>query len=538
VAAAVHVDKFYPYGGQPPADQGTSDSFFGLVRFTTAGELDPAFGEGGKVLTPFLVPEDQRRDDVDATYGQPPGTILQTYYAKTSTLAAAPDGKLIVGGTVNSGLVGSVIGLARYNSDGSPDTTFGDGGIVRASGLAAGSYQLPRRVVVLPDGRLLAVASTNVPVSGGGAIAPAGLLAAFNADGSIDTTFGRGDGFIVDAVNGFLDAEPGPGGTFYVTGRIGAGRDPVDTAPLLARYHADGSPDEDFGTGGRADFHFTNAADLEAFLAPAVAPDGDVIVVGRVGQRAGQLLGSVRFNVDGSLDETLGPSERSAPSPPEVAGPMLTPVPAEKTPDTRSSLPIIGARALRRVARLRRNGTLEIAGTDAGEVITVTKQRHYLRVSVGGAVGDIAQRKFKGRKVRAIVISGGAGDDMLTVAADVAVPVTLDGGTGNDKLSGGAANDVLFGGAGDDSLYGGNGDDTLDGGPGSDHVGYNGVGPTNSEPGNDVLTGGEGDDWMVGGQGTDQITGGAGTDHFTLEDVDAEKSDRTTDEPNDIPLFV
>jgi Ca2+-binding RTX toxin-like protein len=122
-------------------------------------------------------------------------------------------------------------------------------------------------------------------------------------------------------------------------------------------------------------------------------------------------------------------------------------------------------------------------------------------------------------------ISGGGGNDWV------------DGGWGDDRLDGSAGGDYVSGGYGNDFVYGGEGDDRLFGGPGNDHVGYNGVGPTVSEPGNDLLVGGTGEDWMVGGQGTDRIYGGPGRDHFSLEDAEPEKLDRTPDEPNDVPIF-
>jgi Ca2+-binding RTX toxin-like protein len=36
-----------------------------------------------------------------------------------------------------------------------------------------------------------------------------------------------------------------------------------------------------------------------------------------------------------------------------------------------------------------------------------------------------------------------AGNDILTVGADVAIPLNADGGTGNDTITGGAANDTI-----------------------------------------------------------------------------------------------
>lgn len=94
-------------------------------------------------------------------------------------------------------------------------------------------------------------------------------------------------------------------------------------------------------------------------------------------------------------------------------------------------------------------------------------------------------------------VNAGGGDDQVTVAKDVPVPVTMRGGGGNDSLLGGAGPDKLIGGAGNDRLVGGRGDDLLYGGPGEDVL----IGG----PGNDILRGGHGEDTLVAGGGNDSL---------------------------------
>jgi hypothetical protein len=60
-------------------------------------------------------------------------------------------------------------------------------------------------------------------------------------------------------------------------------------------------------------------------------------------------------------------------------------------------------------------------------------------------------------------IDGSSGNDWITVAAGLNVPVTVYGGLGNDSLFGGTGNDTLYGGDGSDSLLGEDGIDSLDG---------------------------------------------------------------------------
>jgi len=94
-------------------------------------------------------------------------------------------------------------------------------------------------------------------------------------------------------------------------------------------------------------------------------------------------------------------------------------------------------------------------------------------------------------------INAGAGDDRVTVAKNVAIPVTMRGGAGDDYLLGGSGPDKLIGGAGADTLIAGAGADQLYGGPGNDKL-FGG-------PGADVLRGGPGLDVLRGGPGADDV---------------------------------
>lgn len=81
------------------------------------------------------------------------------------------------------------------------------------------------------------------------------------------------------------------------------------------------------------------------------------------------------------------------------------------------------------------------------------------------------------------------GDDLF-LWNNTSVPLTIDGGSGDDELSGGAATDSIDGGPGDDSIVGFGGDDRLDGGSGSDQI-----------------DGSSGDDRIDGGTGADKLNG-------------------------------
>lgn len=100
-------------------------------------------------------------------------------------------------------------------------------------------------------------------------------------------------------------------------------------------------------------------------------------------------------------------------------------------------------------------------------------------------------------QVASFEFNADGGDDTARVTSAVHIPITMRGGTGNDKLVGGSAEDRLFGGDGNDKLIGRDGDDMLLGGNGDDSI-YGGAG-------NDVLRGGLGADTLNGGPGANKL---------------------------------
>jgi Ca2+-binding RTX toxin-like protein len=119
-------------------------------------------------------------------------------------------------------------------------------------------------------------------------------------------------------------------------------------------------------------------------------------------------------------------------------------------------------------------------------------------LEVGGNVcenapGNPNELLCKAPMVAGFEVNAGHGDDTITVASAVGVPVTMRGGSGRDVLTGGSGADKLIGGEGRDRLSGRGGDDLIFG-----------------APGNDELLGGSGDDVLRGGPGNDKLTGGSG----------------------------
>ncbi len=144
-------------------------------------------------------------------------------------------------------------------------------------------------VAVLPDGKILVGGGTNF------------ALARFNADGSVDPTFGGGAG---RTVSGFGASYVGydmavlPGGKIVVVGRSYAHF-------AVARFNADGSVDAAFGTGGKVTTDF--AGSLDKAFAVAVQADGKIVAVGQERNGASNYNWALaRYAADGALDPTFG----------------------------------------------------------------------------------------------------------------------------------------------------------------------------------------------------------------------------------------
>lgn len=254
--------------------------------WAAAGDLDPAFGEGGGVLT-----------EVDGVEN----AIL--YH-----VARQPDGKLVAAGYAETDGQGAVVGVARYHPNGALDSSFGTGGVVLTP--FGSYYPLVEGVLVQPDGRIVVAARIN-PVSGG----DIGLLR-YDADGGLDPTFGSG-GIVVTSLGG--PAEDTAAVALQPDGKIVVAADtsadfggPPSGDVLVLRYQPDGTLDAGFGLGGVATIDFGGRDEATALV---LEPGGAIVVAGFTWTAPGDLsLGSslavARLDADGVLDSGFGTAGR------------------------------------------------------------------------------------------------------------------------------------------------------------------------------------------------------------------------------------
>jgi uncharacterized delta-60 repeat protein len=281
-----------------------SSNDFALARYNADGSLDGSFG-GGKVTTSF----GSGNDDVSAVAQQPDGKLvaagsacgggqclfavarynpngsLDTGFNGTGMVTTAfgpsddegdalvlqPDGKLVVAGLSQHG-PSWVFALARYNPNGSLDTSFNATGKVTT---AFGSIDDEAYALVLqPDGKLVAAGYSYT----GAATTYDLALARYNSDGSLDTSFG-GTGKVTTAI------VPGseeidrlvlqPDGKLVASGYADTG---TDNDFALARYNPDGSLDKKFGGTGKVTTPISSGDDAARAL--VLQPDGKLVAAG------------------------------------------------------------------------------------------------------------------------------------------------------------------------------------------------------------------------------------------------------------------
>jgi len=254
-----------------------------LARFDASGALDPTFGVGGLV------------ESSPAIAIRPAAVGIQS------------DGSILLTGSYFTATF-SDFTLVRYLADGSVDLSFGVAGVVTSdfSGPGFGfSSDNSTRLLVLPDDSILVGGSTQQSGSSGDL-----GVARYDADGALDGSFGVGGiaraGFIGPAAGVARDvmAVQADGKVIVVGNRVGDGGEDF----AVARYQADGTLDSTFGQGGIVTIDLT---ELDRARAVAVQGDGKIVVAGSVGNRVSrfsinEFLGVARLDADGSLDPTFG----------------------------------------------------------------------------------------------------------------------------------------------------------------------------------------------------------------------------------------
>jgi uncharacterized delta-60 repeat protein len=308
----------------------------GLARYNTDGTLDPSFNPGGSTPVVIVTGNGPYFNDVaiqgdgkvvvggrgfeirrytaegvpDPTFGT--NGVVNTNIntnkrggGEFKALSIQPwDQKILAVGYTNSLTSTPTWAVARYNPNGSLDTTFNRTGIV--SGFGKGNDSSSAQAVVFQPANHKIVVVGRAPGADG---YQDFALARYNEDGSLDKTFGSGGKVLTD----FQSEQPGlrssdtaydvqlqADGKFVVVGRAD-GIAPNDFA--VARYNANGSLDTTFAGDGKLLAVSPSAAPTNFFESVALQSDGKIVAVG--GYSYNGLAQVACIQPDGSLDPTF-----------------------------------------------------------------------------------------------------------------------------------------------------------------------------------------------------------------------------------------
>ena len=233
---------------------------FALARLNTDGSLDTTFSGDGKVTTDF------------GADGTVQAVVIQS------------DGKIVAVGYSNY-----LFAVARYNSDGTPDTTFDTDGMVTTDVGSGSDYGTA--VGIQSNGKIVAAGYSNNDFA----------VVRYNTDGSLDSSFDSDGIVMTDVTTGASDFAYG----IAVDGNgkiVVAGSSYGDFA--LVRYNTNGSLDTTFDTDGKVITSIATGSDTARGV--VLQSDGMIVAGGYSNNGSNDDFSLVRYNTDGSLNDLFG----------------------------------------------------------------------------------------------------------------------------------------------------------------------------------------------------------------------------------------
>lgn len=522
-------------------------------RLFAAGDVDTTFGDGGIIREP--APDIIDVDD----------TLMMS------------DGKIVIAGDIRSDDDEQYL-VRRYNTDGTPDTTFGVNGT--AAGHLGGLTARIRQIELGPDGTLMAVGFQDEPGDGFPITA---FVMRLDADGALDTSFSD-DGFdtatlevgeILDVAvdddgrvyfvhehvvtrytsGGDIDTTFADGGSLHSDGffhkvlPLADGsllidevfqEEPADAQFVVTRHNADGSTIASFGDDGKLTLPFY------AYFATEL-PGGKVLWTGENPDDSGTRQFARRYDANGNLDTTFGDNGETS-----------------VTQNGSSTRPLVDSAG--RIYLTGYTGNVTRLTPDGDPDPTFGKIYSYMPNFLGQSAGvwddhivfaGATTEFFPDREAEftlfarlteddgnpsPITLSAGA---MIANGTDDADYITLRDwpftgaaingfgrGFDNDEVDSVLVNandgdDIIVvgefvargmhikGGSGRDRIAGGKGNDTLEGNAQRDFLdGGDGDDLIVGNGGRDQMRGENGNDSLGGGRGNDYIEGNDGNDHL------------------------
>ncbi len=255
----------------------------GVMRLNTDGSIDSTFNDDGRLAI---------------NYG---------WTEEAHTIIQQPDGKIILTGHTDYDLPTNTIEsnklnifVARLLSNGYPDSSFGTNGFYTLD-VNHASSDFSKNMLLLEDGKIICSGATSTNANQNA------LMVRLTPDGKLDSTFGING--IAQNIFGFQSmywrmARQADGKIIVVGQTIFSS---LNYDFLVQRFNADGSIDSTFGTNGSFTTQLGQKA--EKFEDVAIQSDGKIVCAGySANNESNKATGDavvMRLNPNGTLDNTF-----------------------------------------------------------------------------------------------------------------------------------------------------------------------------------------------------------------------------------------
>jgi uncharacterized delta-60 repeat protein len=287
LAIAIQKDSKILLAGRTTFDNAVREDYFGITRYNKDGSLDISFGTNGKIVS-----------------------AKQHFLGEAHSITELSDNKILVAGRAydpNDGT--SFLCVAKYDSNGAPDSSFGENGIRlidfdenRVGGIFI--YD-PTDMLIQPDGKILigsTMQSQQHPYTFSDFV-----VVRINENGTIDSSFAS-NGLITDTNDSFDEFGSFfllPDGKIIVTGNTSSDHSlSVENDSIFAmRFEKDGIIDNSFGGNGRVVFSYENKGGSVS-TASSLLPTGEMLIGGYSYLDSSFLL--TALNRNGTIDNSFG----------------------------------------------------------------------------------------------------------------------------------------------------------------------------------------------------------------------------------------
>lgn len=245
-------------------------------------------GRGGETLSNsgYCIARFNANGTVDSSFGVN-GKVITIYGGSIQSIIVCPDGKILAGG-----FLGTVM-IAKYLSNGTLDSSFGTNGLLQPQ-FAGIRYSYCYSLKLQDDGKIVMAGNVN---------GVSALVARFLPNGQFDVSFAQQGYAIIPTAYIAFDVAIQTDGKILIAGQ-GLGANNF----LLARFLTDGTTDTQFGNNGTV---LTDLSSMSEYIfSIALQSDGKIVAAGRYDYNSQYSnffkTAVVRYNTDGSLDNSFG----------------------------------------------------------------------------------------------------------------------------------------------------------------------------------------------------------------------------------------